>query len=112
MFCRECGAEISDKAFVCPKCGCLTGNKEAKQSVANTDDNLTLKNIAKIFLIIGCVTTGLGGLFIPFAWTIPMTISYCNKAKNNEPVSIGFKVCILLFVSLIAGVLLLCDEEK
>jgi TM2 domain-containing membrane protein YozV len=25
MFCKECGAEINDKAVVCPKCGCSTG---------------------------------------------------------------------------------------
>lgn len=25
MFCKNCGSEIDDKAYVCPKCGCLTG---------------------------------------------------------------------------------------
>ncbi len=25
MFCRNCGAEIDDKAIICPKCGCATG---------------------------------------------------------------------------------------
>ena len=29
-YCRECGAEIMEKAVVCPKCGCATGYKEHK----------------------------------------------------------------------------------
>ena len=34
---------------------------------------------------------------------------YINEKK---PVSVGFKVCTLLFVSLIAGILMLCDSDK
>ncbi len=31
MFCKNCGAEIDDNAFVCPKCGVATGgNKTIK----------------------------------------------------------------------------------
>ena len=26
MFCKNCGEQIDDKAFVCPKCGVATGN--------------------------------------------------------------------------------------
>ena len=29
-YCRECGAEIMDKAVICPKCGCSTGHNEHK----------------------------------------------------------------------------------
>ena len=29
-YCRECGAEIMDKAVICPKCGCGTGHNENK----------------------------------------------------------------------------------
>ena len=31
--------------------------------------------------------------------------------KENEPLSPGFKVCVLLFVNTIAGVLLLVDKD-
>lgn len=48
---------------------------------------------------------------IPLYWCIPMTIIYFKKVKNNEPISVGFKICSLLFVSLIGGVLMLCDNE-
>ena len=29
-YCRECAAEIMDKAVICPKCGCSTGHNENK----------------------------------------------------------------------------------
>ena len=69
-----------------------------------------LSTAAKILMIIGTVVMGL--YIIPLAWCIPMTISYCNKLKNNEPISTGFKICCLLFVSMIGGILMLCDKEN
>lgn len=102
MYCNKCGAEINDEAVICPKCGCYTQKKDTK-------DSSSLKTIAKIFMIIGCVAMGLA--LIPLAWTIPMTISYSNKIESGEPVSVGFKVCTLLFVNTIAGILMLCDKD-
>ena len=49
---------------------------------------------------------------IPLAWCIPMTVIYFNKVKNGEEVSTAFKVCSLLFVSLLGGIFMLCDDEK
>ncbi|MDO4608039.1 MAG: hypothetical protein Q4B40_02465, partial [Clostridia bacterium] len=68
-----------------------------------------LATAAKILMIVGTVLMGL--YIIPLAWCIPMTITYCNKLKNNEPISTGFKVCCLLFVSMIGGILMLCDKD-
>ncbi len=48
---------------------------------------------------------------IPLLWTIPMTISVFKKSKNGTKISTGFKVCVLLFVNLIAGIILLCDND-
>lgn len=48
---------------------------------------------------------------IPLAWCIPMTVSLFKSSKENRPVSIGFKICVLIFVSLVAGILLLCRKE-
>lgn len=30
MFCRNCGNELCDEAYVCPKCGCLANGNESK----------------------------------------------------------------------------------
>ena len=48
------------------------------------------------------------GCLIPLAWSIPMTVIVKKKLNNNEPIGIGFKICTLLFVNLISGILLLC----
>ena len=69
-----------------------------------------LSTAAKIFMIISTVVMGL--YIIPLAWCLPMTISYFNKIKNRQPVSTGFKVCTLLFVNTIAGILMLCDKDN
>ncbi len=49
--------------------------------------------------------------FLPLAWYIPMTIIYFKKTKNNEEISIAFKICALLFVNTIAGILMICDNK-
>jgi hypothetical protein len=91
---------------------------------------ITLRAIAAIILIgyLLALHTGdpellpLGYLFlyflpslamtiVPLAWSIPMGIILVRKTRNGEPISTGFKVCILLFVDLIAGILLLCDKD-
>jgi len=70
-----------------------------------------LTTAAKVLMIIGTVSTSLTWFLIPLAWCIPMTVSYFKKVKYNQPISTGFKVCSLLFVSLIGGILMLCDNE-
>jgi len=106
-YCAKCGAEIMDEAVVCPKCGCLVDNGESKKNASS--DNSTLKTIAKVFMIVGTISLGFG--LIPLAWCIPMTLSYWRKVENHEPVSLAFKICTLIFVNAVAGILMLCDNE-
>ena len=49
---------------------------------------------------------------IPLIWGIPMTVHYFKATKNKKPVGVGFKVCTLLFVNLVAGILMLCDNSN
>lgn len=65
---------------------------------------------AKILMIISTVIMGI--YIIPLAWCLPMTISYCKKLKTGQPVGIGFKICTLLFVNTISGILMLCDNKN
>ncbi len=108
-FCSKCGKELCDEAVICTGCGCAVEGVTAVQGRAKRNEASGLQLAAKILMIVGAVTTG--WCLIPLAWTIPMTVSYCNKIKNNEPVSTGFKICSLLFVSVIAGILMLCNDE-
>ena len=104
MFCKNCGKEIDDKAVICPNCGCATEN----EVTTNKSNSETLKLITKIFMVIGCVVSGI--YLIPLCWTIPMTIHYFKSVKENRKVGIAFKICSLLFVNLIAGILMLCED--
>lgn len=113
MYCRQCGKELVETAVVCPNCGSPTANfdnaKKANKVEKGSYDKNGLKDVAKILMIICTVVSGFA--IIPLAWCLPMTISYSRKVQNKEPISLGFKICILLFVSRIAGILLLVDDE-
>ena len=110
MFCSKCGTELLDEAVICTKCGCLTNNQSPKPIINQKSSKQGgLKTAAKVFMIISCVLMGL--YLLPLLWVLPMTIVYCNKVNNKEPIGVGFKICILLFVNMIAGILLLCDSD-
>lgn len=62
----------------------------------------------KVFLIIGCIVNALLFMFIPLAWCIPMTVVVFKTYNRGCDVSTGMKVCTLLFVNLVAGIIMLC----
>ncbi len=105
-FCQKCGKEMVEEAVVCPSCGCSVVQENVVEK--NGDDGLAVAS--KIFLIIGCIAQG--WLLLPLAWCLPITISVCKKMKRGEPVGTGLKVCALLFVNTIAGILLLCRSDE
>lgn len=106
-FCSKCGKEVHEEALICPNCGCSLKTENKKISNAGNDG---LAVAAKIFLILGCVAQG--WLLLPLAWCLPITISICNRMKAGEPVGTGLKVCSLLFVNIIGGILLLCRSDS
>ena len=65
----------------------------------------------KVFLIIGCVLS-INFFCIPLIWKIPMTIHAFKKLNNNEAMGTGFKVCTLLFVNLIAGIMMFIIKDE
>ena len=104
-FCQKCGKEIAEEAVICTGCGCAIA--EQKKGNGGTDG---LAIASKVFLILGCIAQGF--LLLPLAWCLPITISVCNRMKRNEPVGVGLKVCSLLFVNLLGGILLLCRSDN
>lgn len=109
-YCTKCGAQIHDDAVVCVSCGCPTTPTATTENVAPKTSGL--KTAAMILMIVGTIINGLTGFLIPLIWCLPMTLSYCNKVKRGEPVSLGFKICSLLFVSMVGGILMICDSDK
>jgi hypothetical protein len=66
--------------------------------------------IVKIFLILGCLSQC--WLLLPLLWCIPLTVSVFNSFRDGRPIGTGTKVCVLLFVNLIAGICLLVMNEN
>ena len=62
------------------------------------------------FILYLLSTIAMGILIVPLLWCVLMTISVYKYYKGDKILRVGFKVCTLLFVSLIGGVILLCDD--
>lgn len=103
-YCTHCGAELCDEAVVCVKCGCKVDTERPQQQ----QDNV-LATVIKVFLILACIGLGFG--IIPLAWCIPMTRAIFKKLDARQPIGVGLKVCTLIFVNVIAGILLLCMND-
>ena len=108
-YCINCGKECVDEAVICPGCGCAFPQTQNNNYNPKTSSNDGFKTAAKILMLIGAILNGF--YILPLAWCIPMTVSYWNKVKNNEPVGTAFKICSLLFVSLLGGIFMLIDKD-
>ncbi|MCI6357113.1 MAG: zinc-ribbon domain-containing protein [Erysipelotrichaceae bacterium] len=106
-YCTKCGNKLVDEAVICPKCGCMVDN--GLQTLKKVETTGRYTTVAKVFLIIGAVLKGT--YLIPLLWAIPMTVGYFQKIKDGEKISTGYKVCCLLFVSVIGGIFMLCDND-
>ncbi len=119
-YCVNCGGEMPADAQICPACGynqnsfVRSGPPQNSYTYQNrepvsSDREYTLKTIVKIFMVLGCI--GFGWLIIPLFWCIPLTVSVFNKFKTGEEITVGTKICVLLFVNMIAGICLLCMDD-
>ena len=103
-YCQKCGKEVNDEAVVCIHCGCPINSTKIISQNSNG-----LKTTAKIFMIISTIIFAIW--LIPLCWCIPMIVNLSDSIRTNKPLSIEFKICTLLFVNVVAGILLLCDKD-
>ena len=111
-YCTHCGTQLTDTSRFCKNCGKLA----AKEAIATQGQPVYqsrpqksgLATAAMVLMIVATVSTAI--FILPLAWYLPMTIYYCQQVKAGRPVGTGFKVCTMLFVSMLAGILMLCDE--
>lgn len=76
---------------------------------AVNDSDQTLRLIAFIFSIVA--TVGAGWTLIPLAWMIPMTVISYGIYKGTKKNTVAFGVCMLIFVNLVSGILLLVSKK-
>lgn len=120
-YCSKCGSELQDEALMCPRCGAEQRTIQKPQQSAET-----LLTVAIAFMIISCVVTALGSIIffldpstiligvimlLPLAWSIPMTNHVRRCKDGGVSIGVGFKICTLLFVNTISGILLLCHRD-
>lgn len=108
QYCENCGTQLNDNATACHNCG--TPVRTAAPTAPVQTQTPAVRIVAKVFMIIGCIISAFE-LLIPLCWTIPMTVHYCRAVRENRPVGVGFKVCSMLFVSLVGGICMLCDNN-
>lgn len=74
--------------------------------VFDTIDAVQLAEIVKTVVIV-CAVFGL----IPLCWRLPMSKKILKAMKNGTTLSTGFKICTLIFVNVILGIVLLCQKD-
>ncbi|MBP3196775.1 MAG: zinc-ribbon domain-containing protein [Butyrivibrio sp.] len=138
LFCSNCGTDVknlADNSNV--NNGAFSGNQNAENNQVQgfyydpgkqydnqaqnqyyngngapaATNNSGLKTAIKVFLVLSCVSS-IWFVFIPLCWMLPMTIVAFKKMNNNQPLGLGFKICTLIFVNMIAGILMLCMNDE
>lgn len=110
-YCSHCGTELSDDASFCSHCGVCVQNGNGGVAWQRNESNNNLITCIKVFLIIACIVNALSSFGIALAWCLPMTIQIFRRMREGIPVGLALKVCTLIFVSLVSGILLLCYND-
>ena len=105
-YCSHCGKEVNPEAVVCVGCGCSLRSDSHVQGESSDGMRIAIQ----IFMILGIISSC--WLLIPLIWTIPMYLKTMKYLRGEAQMSTGYKVCVLLFDNLIAGILLLIVENK
>lgn len=96
--------DYSSQPYVAP-----TPNPGYFQPHAPSQQDKTLRLVAFIFSIISLAIAG--WFIVPLAWMIPMTVYTWRIYQGTRPNTIAFGVCMLIFVSTVAGILLLVSKK-
>lgn len=124
----------------CPHCGEAVADEEVgKQTLQNNRfETEVMKTVIKIFMVIACVAAsliiGIGGFLISYLTQLDVStlagifyliygifdLCLCvyitkqvyTKFRSNQSISTAKKIVILIFCSVISGVLLLCLPEE
>ena len=119
-YCTKCGQQLTDDATFCIACGAATdgsnhgslnGNQANYYSAPKSKrkDN-TAYTVAWILMILSTIASGF--FLIPLCWCLPMTLKVKRARDEGEELSLGFKICVLIFVNTISGILLLVGDES
>ena len=114
MNCPNCGKKINDNDTICSFCGTefvTKANSATFNSIAATSKGGGSKysSLIKTYMVLGTILRII--FFIPLFWTIPMTIYAFRHLDMEEKIPKSFKICTLLFTSIVAGIIMLLDKD-
>lgn len=106
MYCRYCGKEISDEAFMCPNCGTPTGTAPSKKKVQNAAPETSaggvnataLSVVAFILSMIAFVTGIIFGAFF-YVYTGGVLLLYVLGTITILPALAGLSIGTYLLCS-------------
>ena len=87
MYCKNCGAEINDRAVICVKCGAAVQNQNAPVGQLKTN-----KGLAK-FILLSILTLGIYGLVVMSAVSTDI-----NVAASRYDGKKTMHFCLLAFI--------------
>lgn len=126
-YCHHCGKEVGSGNKFCPHCGVLLQEDEygerpgeydevvdepkpaGKKTIINESTKRDLDTVVKILMIVITVLTGFA--IIPLLWTVPMTITACDRIKKKEPYGLVLSICTLLFMAIAPGVIMIIRDS-
>ncbi len=111
MFCPNCGNQIDERANYCPHCGRCFNAPPPMPSGYYPPTHAQPKShwFLKLLMVLSCIFGFLS--IIGWIWILPMTIHLFNKIERRERLSTAFKVCTILFVSVLAGIIMACSDD-
>ena len=115
--CPKCGRRRNDGEKFCSSCGykfktCNTLVAEENNEFKKINGKVYvtgLTKVAEVFFYIGVVLTCCS--IIGLAWALPMMHTYKKHRDNYLKHSVGFKVCTIIFISEVAGILMFIDYK-
>ena len=129
-YCYNCGSKISEYDVYCSFCGTKIEKEVVDKKKSGRKANKVFKLIAKItagveFGLVAFVLSlialdlSIFGFFmeglivmIPLIWMLPLMLSVYRKINNNEYMSKAYKICVLIFLSIPTGVMLLLIKDE
>lgn len=134
--CPTCGHEINEHDQFCTNCGApVNGNTDKRNLERIYKNNKGIEVAAEILLGItnsailliaiiyftiilvlhgGFITGFIIFIFIliPEIWIFPMTVHAFHSIDKKKKIGVIFKIFMLLFANFVAGILLLCRDER
>lgn len=128
--CEYCRSYVKDDELKCPNCGASVvelpsiqpqnsitetiTDRIQKETVSKNDEKPDiLLRLSIVFLIVSMIIACSTGAFaISLFWKIPITLSLRKKIYHGIPISLFNKIVVLIFGSIVAGILLLCYQKS